>query len=251
MRYAKPGPRCSAHARKTLIQAKAHYKEALASGDEKKVAQSKTLLESAVKDYHTTPEGIKRFLSRGDEEKARYYQERRDEMIANFKQAQAGETTRATIRFGETTYRNKYNEKHNMLGPAVIRDTGYQAWYVNGQRHREDGPAVTLADGSALWYLNDEWHRVDGPAYSDADGTQGWYLNGEKHREDGPAIVNAKGDQSWYLNGETHRVGGPAITRADGSQEWWVNGVPHRTDGPAIIGEDGFEEWWVNGERLR
>lgn len=49
MCYAKPGPRCSAHAKAALSRAKKEYEEALTSGDEKKVTQSKTLLESANK----------------------------------------------------------------------------------------------------------------------------------------------------------------------------------------------------------
>ena len=73
---------------------------------------------------------------------------------------------------------------------------------TSGLLHREDGPAVIRPSGTEEWYLNGKRHRVDGPAYTRPGGTKGWYLNNKLHRTDGPAIVDAYGNEEWYLDGE-------------------------------------------------
>lgn len=52
-----------------------------------------------------------------------------------------------------TVYLDKNGKYHRKDGPAFInRNTGYEAWYVNGVRHRIDGPAV---------YYNDRTYETD------------------------------------------------------------------------------------------
>lgn len=47
----------------------------------------------------------------------------------------------------------KKGKLHKDDGPAVIYDTGYQAWYQEGLLHREDGPAVIHPNGHQEYWL--------------------------------------------------------------------------------------------------
>ena len=37
-----------------------------------------------------------------------------------------------------------------------VYDNSDEQWYLNGKRHRENGPAVLRQSGYKAWYLNDE-----------------------------------------------------------------------------------------------
>jgi len=93
----------------------------------------------------------------------------------------------------------------------------------NGKLHREDGPAVMRASGGQEWWVNGKFHREDGPAVEHADGDKSWWINGELHREDGPAVEHVNGRKDWYQNGKRHCLDGPAVEHANGKKEWYVN----------------------------
>ena len=90
---------------------------------------------------------------------------------------------------------------HRTDGPAIERNNGYKAWYVDGKRHRTDGPAIEHADGTKAWYVDGKLHRSDGPAIEWADGSKAWFVDDECHRIDGPAIEWADGYKAWYVDG--------------------------------------------------
>jgi len=73
---------------------------------------------------------------------------------------------------------------------------------TSGLLHREDGPAVIRPSGTEEWWLDGKRHRVDGPAYTRPGGLQLWFLYGKFHREDGPAVINPDGTREWWLSGE-------------------------------------------------
>jgi hypothetical protein len=80
----------------------------------------------------------------------------------------------------DTAYYN-YNmdgEKHNLNGPAVIKENGDKFWYQNDLLHREDGPAAEYANGDRVWYQNGRLHRFDGPAIEYVNGHKEWYFDG-------------------------------------------------------------------------
>ena len=55
-------------------------------------------------------------------------------------------------------YQNEQGDYHRIDGPAIERNDGYKAWWINGQRHREDGPAVEYYHGGKEWYLNGRYY---------------------------------------------------------------------------------------------
>lgn len=60
-------------------------------------------------------------------------------------------------------YRN--GRLHHDTEPAVVRDSGYRAWYSNGKLHRCDLPAIQVTGDNNLhvWMQHDKIHHENGP----------------------------------------------------------------------------------------
>ena len=103
----------------------------------------------------------------------------------------------------ETRYYSdeKMTVLHRSDGPAIMHESGYKCWYLNGELHREDGPAIEGAHGYDYWFQYGKRHRLDGPAIEWTNGDKEWYVNGKLHRSDGPAVVCTNGDRFWYRDG--------------------------------------------------
>ena len=93
--------------------------------------------------------------------------------------------------------------------------------------HRSDGPAIMHESGYKCWYLNGELHREDGPAIEGAHGYNYWFQYGKLHRSDGPAVECTNGDRFWYRNGI--QIGALA-----GTGEFKALGIPQTAPSPAI-----------------
>lgn len=100
-------------------------------------------------------------------------------------------------------------QPHREDGPAVVWNSGRQAWYRHGQLHREPdkGPAMTFPAGSpvqSVWYWHGKIHRDGQPAVVMADGRGFWYQLGKLHRpvEEGPALTLANGSQWFFQHGK-------------------------------------------------
>lgn len=83
MCYPKPGPRCSSHARKALIKARADY---AANPNE----ETKAAWDEATKDYALTPAGIATLREQGRTEEAATAERQRDFMIARMRDEEMG-----------------------------------------------------------------------------------------------------------------------------------------------------------------
>jgi hypothetical protein len=81
------------------------------------------------------------------------------------------------------------------------KDTAYYNYNMDGEKHNLNGPAVIKENGDKFWYQNDLLHREDGPAAEYANGDRVWYQNGRLHRFDGPAIEYVNGHKEWYFDG--------------------------------------------------
>jgi hypothetical protein len=103
-----------------------------------------------------------------------------------------------TIRF----YKHGKRHRDNDL-PAIIKKSGYMAWWQNAKCHRVGGPAIIYASGRAVWLQYGRFHREDGPAI-DRSWAQFWYLHGKLHREDGPAVTynNDFRPKEWWVDGK-------------------------------------------------
>ena len=114
--------------------------------------------------------------------------------------------------------------------PTIEYLDGTQAWCVGGDEngslvyHRYDGPAIIRSSGDQEWYLNGVRHREDGPAVETRGGHKSWLQNGHLHREVGPAVEYEDGKREWYQKVKQHREDGPAVVNIDGSEEWWIAG---------------------------
>ena len=54
-------------------------------------------------------------------------------------------------------FKKNTNIIHNSYGPALIREDGYKAYYINNEWHRLDGPAIIFSSGEERYYINDEY----------------------------------------------------------------------------------------------
>ena len=72
----------------------------------------------------------------------------------------------------ETRYYSdeKMTVLHRSDGPAIMHESGYKCWYLNGELHREDGPAIEGAHGYNYWFQYGKRHRLDGPAIEWTNG---------------------------------------------------------------------------------
>ena len=207
MCYAKPGPRCSAHALKTLIAA--HEAWGKAHTDTERTTAMKNLKE-AEEQYDTTPYGqkdLKNSIHRYDDPDG-LYSARLERGIAKRKQMLKSIGTKDSGDIDDNL--------------PTISPNGDKRWYLNGKLHREDDrPAVVSVDGTKEWWVDGKCQRS-----VSANGDKAWYLNGRLHRDgDKPAYERADGLKEWWVNGERHREGDkPAREWADGAREWWVNG---------------------------
>jgi hypothetical protein len=58
-------------------------------------------------------------------------------------------------RDGNIFWYNKKEELHREGDlPAVEKNNGYKAWYINGKLHRDNGPAIQYPNGEEYWYKN-------------------------------------------------------------------------------------------------
>ena len=62
----------------------------------------------------------------------------------------------------------------------IVDKFGTVMWFAKNTTtlHREDGPAIIRQNGSMAWYINGKRHRIDGPAIIWEDDTYEWWLNG-------------------------------------------------------------------------
>lgn len=240
MCYAKPGPRCSTHARVALQKASAAYIGAQKEHvDVATLAKLERRFEQAKQDYRLTPAGIKSLReyekthpeARGQADKVA---RRRAEMIAQYKANKASNTPPEDFHIvddkGATRYLDASGQPHRADGPAVVHKDGSEEWYNHGVRHRGGGlPALT----------------------SKKTGLVAYYENGLAHREGGPARATPGGREEWMIRGEFHREGGPAVTSGrTGSEAYFRNGKLHNDKGPARIDASGRKEYWINGEQV-
>lgn len=151
---------------------------------------------------------------------------------------------------------------HREVGPAVIdMEAGQREWYHHGQLHRcpdADGtemPAVENDSGYQAFFIDGEYHRDRGPAIITENWREVFYQHGVVHRLDGPAVIDPENNaKEWWCHGRRHRdpdkngITGPALEYGDGSLEWYRHGQLHRQDGPAQEYADGREEYWLDDQ---
>lgn len=86
MCYAKPGPRCSKHAREALQRAEAAVEVAPNAHAFIRAREDAAAAQDA---YNRTPEGIKALRDRGDLERAAHYEREREERIKTYNASKA------------------------------------------------------------------------------------------------------------------------------------------------------------------
>ena len=167
---------------------------------------------------------------------------------------------------GNHRWHNKQGQLHRRNGPAIESiNTGYKAWYINGQRHREDGPAAEYKDGYKEWWLNGKYYPTEtkwknakqrlGLKESKESGTKNdinisSIINDIQDYEESQMTVSHFGTKMWRnKQNHLHRRNGPGVEYVGGRKVWYLNGRRHRQDGPAVIYPDGETQWWLYGIR--
>ena len=46
---------------------------------------------------------------------------------------------------------------HNESGPALVRLSGYKAYYIHGELHNESGPAIVWSNGLQEYWIQGKW----------------------------------------------------------------------------------------------
>lgn len=175
---------------------------------------------------------------------------------------------------------NSAGQFHCEDGPAIVSDSGYQAWCFNGKAHRIGGPAITHSNGRTEWRVHGEYSSPDDPIHTQAsacrqtDDPHNTQLDAYKQetyarvryrdeytpkKGNSRPVVTENGDTYWYTGDVIHRdvdpVLGqlPAIECANGTRYWMKMGVLHREPDP-VFGElpaveypNGDKEWWYDG----